>query len=716
MLVFGPLAQAQPFEAQGIELLAHMPLSAFAGGAIPEPANGNSCWGYTSPSGREYALMGLQNQLAVVEVTDPRNPVIIERIPHPASLWADVKVYQHYAYVCNEAGGGVQVIDLSQVDSGVVTLVRSVTSNNLTRSHTLAIEPSFPYLFLAGSNAAGSGGSLVAYSLADPANPTYVGQWIGGYTHEAQIVRWNRPGPYQGRYLAFMANAEAGIDIADVTNPASMPTIGSVTYPGLRYAHQGWLSDDQRYFYFNDELDGPAQGFPYAYTRVFDVSDPTTPTLVGGFSGAVTTAVDHNLYVKGRYIYESNYTSGLRVFDRVPDPVNCREVAWIDTHPENNGNSYNGTWSNYPYFASGTILISDINRGLFIVRLNLDFLSFAFPFGTPSTLTPARRELITADVTTNGTPLDPSSVVLEVRINAGSPQAIPMIQVAPERFQAAIPALQCESTVTYAVHARNTAGAPFSSPAFNASAPGARATRLFFDMETAAGWVGGLPGDTAIRGQWERGDPEGTAAQPEDDHTPDPAVNCWVTGLLRGTGIGSFDVDDGFTTLLSPRLNLADAHPSTRIGYWRWYSNDQGAAPNQDTFRVDISHDDGLTWTNAETVGPAGPGTSGGWIYHEFRVADFIPLTAGVRVRFIAEDLPPGSIVEAAVDDFALVTIDCPPFCPADWNFDGTVDFNDLLAFLNDFNTASPLADLNADGQIDFNDLLEFLNTYNTPC
>ncbi|MBM4109638.1 MAG: choice-of-anchor B family protein [Phycisphaerae bacterium] len=716
LLVPGSVALAQPFEAQGVELLSNLPLSAFGGGSISVPENGNDCWGYVSPSGREYALMALANQLAVVEVTDPRNPVIVQRIAHPSSLWGDVKTFNAYCYVSNEQGGGIQVIDLSQVDTGVVTLVRSVTSNGLSTTHNVVLDPTFPYLFLAGSNAAGSGGSLVAYSLADPSDPVYVGQWVGGYTHDAQVVLWNRPGPYQGRRLAFMANAQAGLAIADVTNPASMPTIGSTSYAGVQYGHQCWLSEDQQYLYFGDELDGPAQGFVYSYTRVFDVSDPTNPTLVGGFSGAASSAIDHNLYVKGRYIYEANYTSGLRVFDRVPDPVNCAEVAYLDSHPENNANTYNGAWSTYPYFPSGTILISDINRGLIVTRLNLDFLSFAFPLGTPTALTPSRRELVTVDVSTNGTAVNPSTVVLDVSVNGGAVESIPMLQTGAQRFQAAIPAQACESTVEYRVKARNTAGTEFSSPATNAAAAGTRTTRASFDMESAAGWVGGQPGDTAVRGQWERGDPEGTAAQPEDDHTPSPGVNCWVTGRAAGTSVGAFDVDDGYTTLLSAQINLAGSHADTRIGYWRWYSNNQGSAPNQDTFRVDISNNDGATWTNAETVGPAGAGTSGGWLYHEFRVADVVPLSAQVRLRFIAEDLAPGSIVEAAVDDLAVLTIDCPPFCPADWNGDGVVDFNDLLGFLNDFNAGSALADLNADGQVDFNDFLEFLNDYNTPC
>jgi hypothetical protein len=54
--------------------------------------------------------------------------------------------------------------------------------------------------------------------------------------------------------------------------------------------------------------------------------------------------------------------------------------------------------------------------------------------------------------------------------------------------------------------------------------------------------------------------------------------------------------------------------------------------------------------------------------------------------------------------------------CPADWNNDGVVDFNDLLAYFNDYNAGSPRADLNGDGVVDFNDFLQYLNYYNTPC
>jgi hypothetical protein len=176
------------------------------------------------------------------------------------------------------------------------------------------------------------------------------------------------------------------------------------------------------------------------------------------------------------------------------------------------------------------------------------------------------------------------------------------------------------------------------------------------DLETDEGWIVGAPDDTATTGIWERVDPVGTAAQPENDHTPD-GTQAYVTGQgSPGGSIGENDVDGGKTTLVSPALELA-ALEEPQVGYWRWYSNDQGSSPNADVFTVDVSNDDGSTWTRVETVGPSGPGTSGGWIYHSFRVADFVTPTDQVRLRFIAEDAPEGSIVEAAVDDVTVV--DC---------------------------------------------------------
>jgi hypothetical protein len=162
------------------------------------------------------------------------------------------------------------------------------------------------------------------------------------------------------------------------------------------------------------------------------------------------------------------------------------------------------------------------------------------------------------------------------------------------------------------------------------------------------------------------------------------------------------------------------------VSYWRWYSNSAGAAPNADTFIVQISNN-GSTWTTVETVGPTGPEVSGGWIFHEFNVASFVTPTSNVRVRFRASDLASGSIIEAAVDDFRVVTLSCdePDPCPADYNQDTLFDVLDFLDFLDDFgaceNQPAPCgsisnADVNADTTVDVLDFLDFIDAFGNGC
>jgi hypothetical protein len=159
------------------------------------------------------------------------------------------------------------------------------------------------------------------------------------------------------------------------------------------------------------------------------------------------------------------------------------------------------------------------------------------------------------------------------------------------------------------------------------------------------------------------------------------------------------------------------------IGYWRWYSNSAGGSPNNDVFTVDITSN-GTTWTNVETVGPSGPGTSGGWFYHEFRVGDFVTPGATVRMRFVAADLGAGSLVEAAVDDFAIVDVGCPggAACPGDVNDDGIRDLADLTLLLAAFGTSTgdpgfnAAADIDGDGTIALGDLSSLLSTFGVAC
>ncbi len=247
----------------------------------------------------------------------------------------DVEVVGHYAYGVNEAGNGIQVIDLSQVDQGVVTFVKDKRQQGHSTTHNIAANPDSGYLYLCGANIANGG--LVAVSTANPTEPTIVGAWTGRYVHDAQIVTYTS-GPYSGRELAFCCNGSK-VRVLDVTDKSNMHEISQITYSGARYCHQGWLSADRRYFYVDDEFD-EVKGRDQTTTHIFDVSDPANPMYVGwGTSGL--PASDHNLYWHEQRLYQANYHSGLQVLDAA-DPTNLARVAWFDTHPETDKAGFGG--------------------------------------------------------------------------------------------------------------------------------------------------------------------------------------------------------------------------------------------------------------------------------------------------------------------------------------------------------------------------------------
>jgi len=285
----------------------------------------------------------------------------------------------------------------------------------------------------------------------------------------------------------------------------------------------------------------------------------------------------------------------------------------------------------------------------------------------PALVAPGEGLTVTARVTERSGTFGNQNVSLFYRVLAGDFVALPMVSVGGDLYEATVPPISCGVAVEFHVTATSDESVPASVPQ---DAPaellsyivGYEDPVLEDNFESASGWSVGGPYDDATTGIWTRVDPVGTAAQPEDDHTADPGVTCFVTGQGSVGGLlGENDVDGGKTTLFSPSLDLSAG--DARIGYWRWYSNTAGAYPGTDSFHIDITNNGGQSWFNVETIGPSGPGTSGGWVYHEFAVSDFVAPTANVQVRFVASDEGGASIVEAAIDDFRAFQIDCtfPP-------------------------------------------------------
>ena len=625
-------------------------------------ANGNDCWGYTSPSGREYALMLTTQGTSVVEVTTPTQPVLVGTINGPSSTWRDIKVYGSRAYAVSEGGSGIQVIDLSNVDSGTVTLENTVTGPGTSATHNIAIDEDSGFLYRLG----GGGEGLRMYSLANPSTPQYVGSWSQRYVHDAQVVTYTS-GPYAGRQIAFCCGGlnggqtDTGLSVVDVTNKNNPVVISQLGYPARAYSHQGWLSADRTRFYLGDELD-EGSTVSTTTTRVFDVSDPGNASYIGAFDNG-NPAIGHNMYERDGILFQANYTSGIRAFDLNQNQNSPPEVGFFDTAPNSSSASFNGLWSCYVGFPSGTVIGSDIEAGLFVLRFGPPELSIVLGEPEPDTIDPSGGNCSVVITELVPGSMDPNSPSLTYDIGAG-PTTLPLVANGGSSYTAAFPAMPCGSPISWYVSASSLSGqtvnAPASAPAstFNAIVGDSLVVARADDMESTAGWVSGAPGDDATTGIWERGNPVGTAAQPEDDHTPS-GTQCWFTGQgSPGGSLGANDVDGGSTTLLTPVIDMSSLNDPT-VSYFRWYSNDQGASPNADVFVVEISNNGGSSWSLVESVGPSGVGTAGGWIEHSFQVASIVTPTAQMRMRFIASDLGSGSIVEAAIDDFQVSDVSC---------------------------------------------------------
>ena len=708
------------FPSNGVQLLSWLPISQFGA----QNTTASTVEGYVSPGGHEFAIVGVSDGTGFVDVTDPGNAQIVGFIGSVTSLWRDIRVYQHYCYTVSEGGGGIQVIDMGQIDSGIVTLVGNVNTPGSASTHTVFLNQDSGYIYRCGG---GSTLGLRIYSLTNPASPTFVGTALTSrYVHECQVVNYT-VGPYAGKEIAFCysdSNSGGGspaVDILDVTNKAAIVPLSTTLYPNPKFSHQGWLSPDRHYIYVDDELDQQNGGGGPTMTRIIDVSNLSSPFYVGTFDNGAGS-IDHNLYTLGNLIFESNYRSGLRVFDAT-NPIAPVEIAYFDTYPTDNGASFNGLWDNYPYLPSGIVLGSDIEKGLFVWRVGPALLAFNYPDGHPAMISPG-GDSFPVTITNQAGTLQSGTAKLWYDTGSGY-TSVNLVATGGGNFNAVFPAIACTTTVKYYITAQTTTGVTVKSPAgapsnfFQTFSATGQAVGFTDNMETDNSWVVGAPGDSAVTGIWTRVDPVGTAAQPEDDDPAGTGTMCWVTGQgVPGGGVGDNDIDGGATTLTSPAID-ATAGADPYIVFYRWYSNDQGSSPNTDSMPVMLSNDNGSTWTQIELVTE----NAGAWVRKSFRVANFMSPTNGMRVRFVARDLDPPSVVEAGLDDVSIVYYDCTVPVAGDVNGDGIVNVDDLLAVINAWGVCpKPPAACPADiappgppqgnGVVNVDDLLAVINNW----
>ncbi len=351
-----------------VDFMSHLTPNELGGGEM------NDIWGWTDPlDGKEYALLGRTSGTAFINVTDPNNPIYLGDLPtHTvSSLWRDIKVYADHAFIVSEASGhGMQVFNLTNlrnVPNPPVTFSEDAHYSGFSNCHNIAINEESGRAYPIGANTFSGGLNII--DISSPLNPTLIGSFAeDGYSHDVQVVNYIGPdAQYAGKEIAFCFN-ENTVTIVDVTDAGDPMMLSSTGYSTSAYTHQGWLTEDHKYLLVGDELD---EGSVNTRTYIFDVQDLNNVSLIGTHVGA-TAAIDHNMYTHDGLVYQSNYRAGLEILDlENVDQGTLERVAYFDIYPASNSAQFNGAWSNYPYFASGNVIVSHIEEGLFVLRPNI---------------------------------------------------------------------------------------------------------------------------------------------------------------------------------------------------------------------------------------------------------------------------------------------------------------------------------------------------------
>ncbi len=372
----------------------------------------NDVWGWRDEdSGREFAIVGLTDGLSFVDITDPVNPLVVGKLWEStagsnasrtaneilesrslmhddgfkgASIWRDMKVYRNHVFVVSEESGhGMQVFSLDRLldvnnSEMPVFFEHDALYMEFETAHNIAINEETGFAYAVGTREGENctHGGMHMVDIREPLNPQFAGCYLDergggviadGYIHDTQCVIYHGPDTRNNGEEICFSSSELKFLITDVSDKSAPATLSVTGYDGAAYSHQGWLTEDHRYFLMNDELDEIHNGHP-TRTYIWNVEDLEDPELVG-FHDHGTNAVSHNLFIRDNYVYQGNYLAGLRIL-RLADLANARleETGYFDTTPGQMALEFGGVWSVYPWFSGNTVVASDIHNGLFILK------------------------------------------------------------------------------------------------------------------------------------------------------------------------------------------------------------------------------------------------------------------------------------------------------------------------------------------------------------
>ncbi|MBI2280173.1 MAG: choice-of-anchor B family protein [Bacteroidetes bacterium] len=681
------------FAQLNMSLLGQLPLSG--------KGDGSDIWGYVDELGNEYALVGMEFGVSIVDVTIPSAPNEVFWVAGNTTWWRDLKTWNNKAYITNEGGNGLMIIDLDPLPGSTALTVTNYTGSTypFTTAHNLYIDEN-GYCYIFGANS-GVGGAIILNLNLPTTDPNFeVGRYNQYYLHDG-VVR--------GDTLWGAAINDGFLVVINVATKSAPVSMATKTTPSF-FTHNAWFSDDNQTIFTTDEQ-------PNAYLGAYDVSDLGNISELGRVqSSPGMNVIPHNVHFMNDYIITSYYRDGVTVHD-VCDPTNMVEVGNYDTSPTYSGDGFNGCWGVYPWLPSGNIIASDIENGLFVLGINYIRaqklegvvtdsitsnpingvqvnivstsatantnviggykigiaatgtydISFSKAGYVSKTITGVSLNAVTCDPTILNVeliPLVPFTFVVNV-IDANTLAPVPNAKVRIENTSytnmvttnaSGIYTFSNFTEDVYTITAGkwgyvtncdenvvvNTANSNYTI-AIN--------TGYYDDFSFNFNWT--ISG-TASAGIWERGEPIGTLlgseeSNPDFDVTTDCNFEAFVTGNAGGN-VGDDDVDGGETILTSPVFD-ASTYSNPYVNYYRWFYNAGGTGSANDQMNIKLSN--GTTTVTIETVTASTIGNSS-WVDKSHQISSFLTPTNNMRVIVTVNDIPGGHISEGAFDKFEI--------------------------------------------------------------
>jgi choice-of-anchor B domain-containing protein len=669
---------------------------------------GSDIWGWVDGSGNEYALVGLNDGFACVNVSNPTNPVQEFYISDINSTWRDVKTWGNFAYITTEADAGLLIVDLTDMTGSSYSHVSNFThptngsSVEFTAAHNIYIdENGIAYIFGASSATGGSpsDGAIFLDVAANATAPVYLGEWDDEYIHDG-MVRGDTM--YAG---CIYAGELFVVDVSDKNNPS---TLGTHSTPNA-FTHNAWISDDGDFVFTTDEKSD-------AYLAAYDISNINNIQEVDRIqSNPGELSIPHNTHVDGNFLITSYYRDGTTVHD-ITHPNNMIQVAHYDSY-SGAGNGFDGCWGTYPFLPSGLIISSEINssanQSAKLMIYERGFVQACYLEGNVTdasngnNLNGATIEILNTVLLNNSS----SNLLGEYVSGTANAANYDVVFSKPGYLADTLSVSLTNGIITILDAALQplvafNAGGMVSADVvvfnnnftFNATTdangnytinnmyegnyeviaglwgyittcdneyiiPSTINTitleqGYYDDFTFDFGWTvsGGVT--SASDGIWERGLPEGTNDQgvnynPNGDVSGDCTDFAYVTGLLAGGQIGDNDVDDFNTILTSPIFDLS-ANQIHYINYSSWFQNGfpWGGAPN-DSLTISISN--GSTVSVLETITSNSPNL-GQWNYNSLDISQYIAPTTTMQLIIETADWDAlgGHWVEAGFDQFSI--------------------------------------------------------------